>query len=371
VVGRSAGRRALRRSPHEPTGTSQSSLWNEYDRDSTRTRDRRQPELVGWSSRRPSSRLDGVARASGTTSTRHRRGAPASRGRGLRHRECRGVEALELRDSSCRHDGITRVGRRDVAHAVVAVPGRLAGLGCRVYGAPKRSIERPTSSSTSGSRRSPASGQDAGVRPVALLHEDPRHDGSSTRRRDTSAGRSRPPPRGGPHWRRRRSPSRPRAGGRTPAAAPRRDARGWGPSVRTAVDHQHVEVVVVLLPMETQLYLEPGPGLRVTTTATTAGTGRRTSSASSRPRPRWEAVRREAVDHRCGPTRPRGHRDGSSGGSSALMKDDSVPSPSRSLRTPAGQRRVDRRVGRYAHAMITALAGGVGAARFCAVVHAT
>ncbi len=66
-----------------PTGTSQSSLCNEYDVNSTRTRDRASANSSGRSSRRRS--VDAsrwVARASGTTRIR----APASRARQHRSR---------------------------------------------------------------------------------------------------------------------------------------------------------------------------------------------------------------------------------------------------------------------------------------------
>ena len=151
---------------------------------------------------------------------------------------------------------------------------------------------------------------------------------------------------------------------------------GCGVLLRAAVDDQDREVVVVLLRQAEQRVLEPGTGVAgddhrhdrrvlgedlVGVVAVVIGRRRlRRGTAAGPP-----ASGSEAGSGGPAGSSPGGAATGSSGGSRTLMRDASVPLPFPSLGDGDGGRaRGGGRIGRYAHPMITALAGGVGAARF-------
>ena len=244
-----------------------------------------------------------------------------------------------------------------------------------VYGAPKRSMARPTSSSISGfvgahqlrARRCPRSSGSASSTSIRTPA------GRARRRRGRGGGRSRPRPRGAPRWPRRRSPA-PSSSRRTNARGSTLGDPGRGVVLRAAVDDEHGEVVVVLAGQRRQRVLEPGPRV--------AGDDhrhdRRVLGERPRRRPRRRRRRRaprRAVDGRAGsgrarlgaapaarpraaPRRARRAVRARSSGAPAYRR-----APPRAPGT-APERRASPEPARYAHPMITALAGGVGAARF-------
>ena len=127
-----------------------------------------------------------------------------------------------------------------------------------VYGAPKRSMARPTSSRTSGLSALTSFGptMPAFERYASSTSRRTR-SGRARRRRGTGAGRSRPRPCAAPRWRRRGSPA-PSSRRRTNARGQHRgDPRG-GVVVGPAVDDEHGEVVVVLVGQRRERVLEPG-----------------------------------------------------------------------------------------------------------------
>ena len=204
-----------------PNGTSHSSVRNEYDVSSTRTRVRASANVVGpvGVALRSSAASRCATRASGATSTR----APASRGAPaqvevLGARERRRVEALQLGEQVDAHEHRGGGDVEHVADAVVLLLVDLAGLDAGVGRAEAVDGAADLEQHLGVVGAHQLGPDDAGVRPVRLLDQHPHrrrveHDvvvaqqqerralhhlerlvgrGRRTRHRRRAAGRTRP-----------------------------------------------------------------------------------------------------------------------------------------------------------------------------------